>query len=131
MALVVFAGACGGGGEPSGGSAESPSPGGSSEGGTSQADRGKRLVEQRGCLSCHTTDGGRGVGPTFDGLAGSEVRLSDGRTVRADRDYLLRAILEPDADTVAGFPAGVMAGAMPAPLTEEEADAVVRYLLDR
>lgn len=123
--LTMLTSACGGAGQPASQEATDPAAGDASS-----PPRGKRLVEQRGCLSCHTTNGRRGPGPTFEGLAGSEVKLSDGRTVTADRDYLLRAILDPDADTVAGFPEGLMAGALPAPLTNAEAEAVVRYLQD-
>ncbi|MGH9154534.1 MAG: c-type cytochrome, partial [Acidimicrobiales bacterium] len=93
------------------------------------ASRGRRLVEQRGCLRCHSSDGKSGVGPTWKGLSGSGVKLTDGRTVKADRDYLIRAIAEPDADTVSGFPPEVMAGAIPGrPLSEAEIADIVGYL---
>ncbi len=55
--------------------------------------------------------------------------LADGRTVRASRDYLRRSILDPDADTVAGFAPGLMRSAVSAgSLTEAEVDAIVAYL---
>lgn len=93
------------------------------------AARGAELVETRGCLSCHSTDGSRGAGPTWEGLAGSRVELADGRTVVADEEYLLRSVLEPDADTVAGFPPGLMASAVrPGSLSDDEARAIVAYL---
>ncbi len=94
------------------------------------ASHGMRLVEQRGCLSCHTTDGSSSRGPTFEGLAGSMVELRGGRMVTADDAYLLRSILDPDAEIVNGFPEGVMAGGIPSPLSKEEAQAIVAYLLD-
>jgi thiol-disulfide isomerase/thioredoxin len=91
--------------------------------------RGRRIAEQRGCLNCHTTDGSKNVGPTFKGMLGAEVTLTDGRTFTRDEDYLKRAILDPDAETVAGYDKGVMSGAMPGKkLTEEEVDALVLYL---
>jgi mono/diheme cytochrome c family protein len=94
-----------------------------------QAARGKRLVEEKGCLSCHTTDGSKGTGPTWKGLAGSQVKLTDGTTVTADADYLRRSILDPDAQTVAGFPPGLMAATIrPGTVSEEEAAAIVAYL---
>jgi mono/diheme cytochrome c family protein len=120
-ALAVAGPGCGGGGDgDAAGSQASRTP---------SATRGKRLVEQRGCLSCHTTDGRRWVGPTWKGLAGSQVRLVDGRTVTADEEYLRRSIRDPDADIVEGFKAGVMGGAMPGrPLTGAEIDDIVAYL---
>lgn len=91
--------------------------------------RGRRLAEQRGCLNCHSTDGSQGVGPSLKGLVGTTVELTDGRRLVRDRDYLARAIREPDAEIVAGYGKGVMAGAMPGkPLTETEVEALIRYL---
>ncbi len=92
------------------------------------AQRGRRLAEQRGCLTCHSTDGAKGAGPSWK--AGTEVELADGRKVPRDREYLARAIAEPDAEIAAGYAKGVMAGAMPGrKLTEPEIEALVLYLL--
>lgn len=94
-----------------------------------EAERGRMLVEERGCLSCHSLDGRRLAGPTWKGLAGSEVKLADGRQVVADAGYLRRSVLEPDGDVVAGFPAGLMSSVIrPGTVSPEEADAIVRYL---
>ena len=54
------------------------------------------------------------AGPSWKGLAGSQVRLSDGRNVTADDAYLTRHIVEPNAFTVAGYPGDVMAQAIEA-----------------
>lgn len=67
------------------------------------SDRGRTLVGELGCASCHSIDGSSRVGPTWKGLAGSQVRLSDGSTVTADRDYLTRAIADPTAQVVDGY----------------------------
>jgi len=91
--------------------------------------RGRRLAEQRGCLNCHSTDGAQGVGPSWKDLGGTEVTLADGRTLVRDRGYLARAILDPDAEIAAGYPKGLMAGAMPGrKLTETEIEALVFYI---
>ncbi len=96
---------------------------------TGAAATGEALVAARGCLSCHSTDGSSGTGPTWEGLAGSQAHLSDGRAILADQDYLRRAILDPDADTVDGYPGGLMRSAVPAgSLTDAEVDAIVAYL---
>ena len=74
------------------------------------ADRGKTLVEQNGCLGCHSTDGTRKVGPSFQALIGSERTVTrDGQSVKvqADTDYLIRAIREPGADVAEGYPAAM------------------------
>jgi len=91
--------------------------------------RGRRLAEQRGCLNCHSADGSQGIGPSWKGVIGTPVELIDGRRIVRDREYLIRAIREPDAEVVAGYSKGVMAGAMPGkPLTETEVEALIRYL---
>jgi thiol-disulfide isomerase/thioredoxin len=91
--------------------------------------RGRRLAEQRGCLACHATEGGTGAGPAWSRLRGTEVTLDDGRRIARDSAYLARAVREPDAEIVAGYEKGVMAGAMPGKsLTDEEIEAIVRFL---
>jgi len=67
---------------------------------------GARLAKEKGCLGCHSLDGSRGVGPSFKGLFGSQVRVQRGRkalTVLADDPYLRESILEPSAAVVDGF----------------------------
>lgn len=93
------------------------------------AKRGKRLAQQRGCLSCHSTDGTAGAGPTWKNLPNTEVKLTDGRQLLRDRAYLKRAIAAPDDEIVSGYSEAVMTGAMPGkPLTPDEIDALVLYL---
>jgi cytochrome c oxidase subunit 2 len=96
---------------------------------SSLAGRGAGLVQVKPCLVCHTTNGGPAAGPTFAGLAGSRVKLADGTTVTADDAYLERSILEPSAQTVEGFPKGLMATLVrPATVTPLQADAIVAYI---
>ena len=59
---------------------------------------GAKLFTQFQCFTCH---GQRA--PTLAGLYGSQVKLTDGRTVTADDDYLRRAILAPSTEIVAGY----------------------------
>lgn len=88
---------------------------------------GGEILQRRGCLGCHSTDGTKKIGPTFKGLYGSRVTIvTDGqeREIIADGEYLRRSILQPGADVVKGFP-----NIMPAlPLNREEIDAVIEYL---
>ncbi|CAN5911575.1 hypothetical protein BH23ACT2_BH23ACT2_18540 [soil metagenome] len=96
--MLVVAGfvlaACGGG-DSTEGAPEPTSPAG---------QRGEALAENKGCLACHTVTGERSTGPTWQGLAGSEVELADGATVVADDDYLARSITDPRSEVVAGYP---------------------------
>jgi cytochrome c oxidase subunit 2 len=93
--------------------------------GVSMADAGKRLFEQRGCISCHTGQAGS-VGPPLAGLVGKTVALQDGSTIVADEAYLRESIVEPQAKTVAGY-----APVMPTfdtILTEQEILQLVDYI---
>jgi cytochrome c oxidase subunit 2 len=76
------------------------------------AARGQQLYTADACSSCHSLTGTNGVGPTFKGLAGSTVTLSDGSTVTANDAYLAKSITDPDAEIVKGFQKGVMPAAI-------------------
>ncbi|HSM71284.1 MAG TPA: cytochrome c oxidase subunit II [Anaerolineales bacterium] len=66
--------------------------------------RGEALVAANGCVACHSIDGtASNLGPTWFGLAGSQVTLADGTTVIADDDFLFESIHDPQATIVAGF----------------------------
>lgn len=87
---------------------------------------GQRLYSDFGCVACHTLTGTADAGGSLTGLIGQERTLADGRTIVADRDYVRRAILEPDADVVAGF-----APKMPSyagVLSEPQLEALLVYL---
>ena len=71
--------------------------------------RGEALVAAIGCSACHTIDGSSNPnGPTWFGVAGSEVTLSDGTVVTANDDFLFESIKFPQAKIVAGFETQVM-----------------------
>lgn len=68
---------------------------------------GEGLIENMGCLMCHTTDGSVGLAPTWKNLAGAPVKLANGKTVIANYNYLRHAILHAGHPIVKNF-AGVM-----------------------
>ncbi len=88
---------------------------------------GQKVLEEKGCPGCHSTDGTKKIGPTFKGLYGSKVTvLTNGveRAITADKDYIKRSVTDPGADIVKGYP-----NIMPKlPLTNEELEAIVEYL---
>jgi cytochrome c oxidase subunit 2 len=88
-------------------------------------DAGKALVAQNGCGGCHSIDGSRLVGPTWHGLFGSQVKLSNGQTVTADEAYLTESVADPNAKVVDGFPSGVMPKFS---LTDAQIKAIVSYI---
>jgi len=88
---------------------------------------GKKVLEEKGCLGCHTTDGSKKIGPTLKGLYDSQVTVLTNRkerNVKADEDYLRKSIREPKTDVVKGYP-----DIMPAvPVDPGELDAIVEYM---
>jgi cytochrome c oxidase subunit 2 len=69
------------------------------------AEIGRGVAARDGCFQCHTIDGQPHVGPTWAGLYGSQVTMSDGRVLVADEAYLTRSMMEPQVDLVAGYKA--------------------------
>jgi cytochrome c oxidase subunit II len=111
----------------------------------SQADFGQWLAEQvntsepdpakRGekwatanCISCHSLDGSKIVGPTWKGLFGSQVELEDGTTVTVDDAYLLQSILEPNEQIHKGYPANVMPPTYKDLLSEEQIQDILAFI---
>lgn len=88
------------------------------------AAQGKALAQSKGCVACHTVDGGKSVGPTWKGLAGKTETMADGSSVVADEAYLRRSISDPNAQVVQGF-----APIMPkVGVSEDELAALVAYI---
>jgi len=69
---------------------------------------GQALVAAFGCAACHSINGSAGIGPTWLGLFGSQVKLSGGGVVTADDSYLKESIKAPQAKIVAGFETQLM-----------------------
>jgi len=87
--------------------------------------RGQALVSANGCAACHSTNGAPGIGPTWFGLAGSQVRLTDGSVVIADDAYIHESIKAPQAKIVAGFENQLMPTYG---FPDEQIDDIVAYI---
>jgi len=87
--------------------------------------RGKQLLFERACASCHSLDGTPAKAPNLMGLLGRRRRVVSNevpREIVADEAYIKRSILNPGADVVEGY----LPGAMPwLPVKEAEADDLV------
>jgi cytochrome c oxidase subunit 2 len=90
------------------------------------ADKGARVAQDTGCLSCHSIDGSDSVGPTWLGLFGRQVQLEDGSTVVADEAYLLNSIRHPGDQIVAGYP-NIMPSAY-SNVADEDLNSLVEYI---
>ena len=91
------------------------------------AERGQRLSSGSGCLACHSLDGTALAGPTWKGLAGSQVTLQSGETVTADDEYLYQAIVNPNAQIHAGF-APIMPATYKDTLSDEQIRDIVEFI---
>ena len=93
--------------------------------GEPDAGRGELIAEQNGCFACHSIDGSTLIGPTWLGLFGSEVELSDGSTTTANGAFIAESILDPNAAIVAGFREG---GMPPYQFTETQIADLIAYI---
>lgn len=86
-----------------------------------------RQLSQQYCAACHSVDGSQKVGPTWLGLAGSNVPLADGSSVLADEAYLKNSILNPNLNIVAGYSPNVMPS-FSGTLDDAKVSALVAYI---
>ena len=87
--------------------------------------QGRKLYQEKGCAACHALDGNVTIGPSFKGLAGKLVQLTDGTSVLADDAYLMESIKLPQKKIVKGFTSVLMPTL---PLNEEEVHALVEFI---
>ena len=72
---------------------------------------GYKVLESKGCLSCHSVDGSQIIGPGFKGLYGSIVEVTTNgikRKVTVDDLYIKSSILEPNKDIALDYQPGIM-----------------------
>jgi CHRD domain/Cytochrome c len=89
--------------------------------------QGKTLSTNFSCEGCHTLTGAQSTGPTWKGLAGRNVKLTTGQTVKATDGYLILAIIQPDAQVVAGYSSGIMTTAIGS-ISLAQAKALTAYI---
>ncbi|PVZ62172.1 cytochrome B [Pseudomonas sp. B1(2018)] len=116
IALIKSLGAAGQDDQPSTGEASSP--------GDDLVAQGQRLAGSLGCLACHSVDGNKGVGPSWQGLFGKTETLADDTSVKVDEGYLKESVLHPNAKIVKGYPA-VMPTLAP---SDKELNALIAFI---
>lgn len=66
-----------------------------------------KLLMTHACITCHTTDGSRSIGPSFLELAKGKTKIVDDnkkvKEVKIDAAYIRRAIIDPNAEVVQGY----------------------------
>lgn len=86
------------------------------------------VLNQRFCLTCHSFDGSPLVGPSFKGIYATTQTVLDSkgnaREIVVDDDYLVRAIQDPAADILKGYPPSMPKTS----LSEDELAQVVDFI---
>jgi cytochrome c oxidase subunit 2 len=116
VALIKSLGAAQQDNEPSASAASGP--------GDDLATQGQQLAQSLGCLACHSVDGSKGVGPSWQGLYGETVTLADGSTIKADEGYIKESVLNPGAKIVKGY-AAVMPAFTP---SDKDLNALIAFI---
>ena len=62
-----------------------------------------QLYADKGCVTCHSSDGSRLTGPSFKGIFGQPQPLTDGTSVNIDENYIRESILNPQAKIAQGY----------------------------
>ena len=92
------------------------------------AAQGMTIAQNQGCLGCHSTDGSRLVGPTWQGVYGSQEPLTDGTTVTVDDEYIRESIVDPNAKVVQGFQPNIMPQNFGQTLSDSDIEALIAYI---
>ncbi|MBM3436136.1 MAG: cytochrome c oxidase subunit II [Bacteroidetes bacterium] len=91
---------------------------------------GLALLKKNACITCHSLEGIKIVGPSFRGLFGKSetVITSDKeREVVVDEAYIKHSLTDPNADVVKGFNKGLMISYKEI-LSEQDIKDIIEYL---
>jgi cytochrome c oxidase subunit II len=94
--------------------------------GLAPEEYGAQLYKAKACITCHTVDGTKLVGPSFKGKFGMMEKFADGSTALIDENYIRESILQPKAKVVAGF--DPVMPTYQGVLKDQQIDALVAYI---
>jgi len=97
---------------------------------TSSDHPGLQVIKRNACISCHSLDGSKLIGPSFKGVWGiTETVVTDGveREIVVNEEYVKKSIYEPNADVTKGYNPGLMIPYKDL-ISEEEANDIIEYL---
>lgn len=90
---------------------------------------GLALLKSNACITCHSLDGSKVIGPSFKGLYGRKtivVTDAGDKEIEATDEYIKKSIVDPNVDIVKGFNKGLMLSYKDK-ITAEEMDKIVDY----
>jgi len=91
---------------------------------------GENLLKANACLSCHSIDGSKLVGPSFKGFFGGEAEIVENgeeKTVEKNIDYFKNSIIDPDLQVVKGYNEGMMVP-YPDKFSDEDYENMIEYI---
>jgi cytochrome c oxidase subunit 2 len=94
--------------------------------GMSLEDYGAELYKKKACVTCHSVDGSKVVGPSFLGRFGNPIVLQNGEQITVDENYIRESILNPQAKIAGGYEP-----VMPTyqgVLKDRQVDALIAYI---
>lgn len=97
-------------------------------GGSNQTpvEAGRELFETKlGCASCHA-GGATQRGARLEGIFGTDVKLTNGQSVKVDEEYIRNSILNPSSQVVEGFQP--IMPTFKGQVTEEQIVSLVAYI---
>ena len=90
---------------------------------------GLAIIKANACITCHSLDGAKIVGPTFKDLYGSKrtVITAEGeKEVIVDGEYIKRSVTDPNIELVKGYNKGLMQNYSTV-IKPEDLDKIVDY----
>ncbi len=90
----------------------------------------KQYAKTKGCISCHSVDGKKVVGPSFLDSWGKDVELATGGTVKFDENYIRESVLNPQAKARKGYETASLMPSYQGRLKEDEISALIEFLKD-
>ena len=96
--------------------------------GPGPASPGETLAKEKGCMACHSIDGSVLVGPSWQGIYGSQETLTDGTTVTVDDEYIRESIVDPNIKIVEGFLPNLMPQTFGDTLSDADIEAITEFI---
>lgn len=90
-------------------------------------EAGEYWYTSLGCNACHSVDGTKLVGPTFQNIWMREGKLTTGEDYVANADYIKKSIWKPDLEKSVGYENAVMSNAFSS-VPEEDIDNIIEWM---
>jgi len=87
---------------------------------------GRMMWSVKGCNACHTTNGAKNTGPTWQGIWGETHEFQDGSKIKVDYNYIRESILLPAAHVRTGFANQMVS--YEGKVTEREIRAIAQFI---